>query len=203
MAAKNHDLHGSAPDKSAAALVLIDVINALDFRGGRRMLKAALPAARRIAALKRRAREARVPVIYANDNFGRWRSDFAEAVKRVAQANVPGRFIAELLAPEREDYFVLKPKHSAFFSTTLSTLLEYLKVKTLVLTGYAGDVCVLATAMDAYMRDLHLYVPRDCTASASPTDNRQALAYMARVLDARTTVSTRIDLRKLRSAVPR
>jgi nicotinamidase-related amidase len=203
MPAKNHDLHGSAPDKCAAALILIDVINALDFRGGRRMLKTALPAARRIAALKHRARATGVPVIYANDNFGRWRSDFGEAVKQVLQADVPGRPIAELLAPDRDDYFVLKPKHSAFFSTTLDTLLEYLKASSVVLAGYAGDVCVLATALDAYMRDFHIYVPRDCTASPTPANNRAALEYMARVLDVRTTPSLRLDLKKLKNGAPR
>ena len=58
------------------ALVLIDVINDFDFPKAEALLRHALPAAERIAALKERARRARIPTIYANDNFGRWRSDF-------------------------------------------------------------------------------------------------------------------------------
>jgi nicotinamidase-related amidase len=198
MPASNHDLHGNAPDTCAAALLLIDVINDLEFPGGRALAKTAVPAAARIAALKRRARKARIPVIYANDNFGRWRSDFSEAVEHCLHDGVRGRPLAEMLAPEREDYFVLKPKHSAFFSTTLATLLEYLKVERLVFAGFAGDACVLISAVDAFMRDFELFVPSDCIASKSPAENRRALAYMARVLHADTRASARLNLAALR-----
>ena len=203
MPAKNHDLHGNAPDTCDAALLLIDVINDLEFPGGRELLAPALRAARKIAALKKRARDAGIPIIYANDNFGRWRSNFAEVVQHCLADGVTGQPIAELLAPERDDYFVLKPKHSAFYSTTLETLLEYLQTKRLVLTGFAGDACVLMTAADAYMRDVDLFIPGDCTASRSMVENRKALQYMARVLHAETRASTRLDLRKLAGRVKR
>ena len=203
MPAKNPDLHGNAPDACDAALLLIDVINDLEFPGGRKLLVPALRAARRIAALKTHAREIGVPVIYANDNFGRWRSNFADVVQHCLHDGVRGQRIAELLAPKREDYFVLKPKHSAFYSTTLETLLEYLQTKRLILTGFAGDACVLMTAADAYMRDVELYVPSDCTASQSPEENRAALRYMARMLHADTTPSNKLDVRKLAGRVKR
>jgi nicotinamidase-related amidase len=195
--AKNHDLHGSAPDSSPAALILIDVINDLEFEGGEKLVRPALRAARRIAALVEQARKRHVPVIYANDNFGRWRSDFHQVVAHCLQEGIRGRPITELLRPEPDDYFVLKPKHSAFFSTTLDTLLEYLKAERLVLTGFSGDQCVMLTAADAYMRDFELYTPRDCTASTSPVENRRALQYMARVFDVDTALSTRLDLARL------
>jgi nicotinamidase-related amidase len=203
MPAKNSDLHGNAPDTCDAALLLVDVINDLEFPGGRKLLKPGLRAARRIAALKARAREIGVPVIYANDNFGRWRSDFSQVVEHCLGEEVAGRPIVELLAPDREDYFVLKPKHSAFYSTTLETLLEYLQTKRLIAAGFAGDACVLMTAADAYMRDVELYVPSDCTASASNAENRKALQYMARVLHADTTPSAGLDLKKLAGRVRR
>ena len=184
-------------------MLLVDVITDLEFPGGRKLLKPGLKAARRIAALKARVREIGVPVIYANDNFGRWRSDFSQVVEHCLGEGVTGQPIVELLAPDREDYFVLKPKHSAFYATTLETLLEYLKTKGLVVTGFAGDACVLMTAADAYLRDVEIYVPADCTASASPTENRKALQYMARVLHADTRASERLDLRKLAGRVRR
>src|SRR5689334_7207116 len=119
----NRDLHGNAPDKASVALLLIDMINALDFADGKIILKQALPAARRIARLKKRCRRAGIPAIYVNDNFGRWRSDFKNLLKHCLSRKVPGRSLAQLLPPETEDYFVLKPKHSGFFASTLSTLL--------------------------------------------------------------------------------
>jgi nicotinamidase-related amidase len=197
MPARNPDLHGFAPDACPVALLLIDWINALEFDDGKKLLEPAVRAADRVAALKSRARDAKIPVIYANDNFGRWRSNFEGVVHHCLEDGALGRPLAERLAPGPDDYFVLKPKHSAFFSTTLDTLLEYLRVERLILTGITGDMCVLITAIDAHMRDFELYVPRDCTASITTAHNRMALDYMRRVPDADTTPSTRLDLRKL------
>src|SRR5687767_7396984 len=125
MPAKNEDLHGNAPDKSEVALLLIDVINDLEFPEGGQLLRHALPMARRIAALKEWAKQARIPVIYVNDNFGRWRSDFGAQVEHCLKDGVRGKPVVELLRPGEDDYFVLKPKPSGFFSTALDTLLEY------------------------------------------------------------------------------
>jgi nicotinamidase-related amidase len=186
MPAKHEDLHGNAPDKAGTALVLVDVINDLEFEGGDRLLQHALPAAQRIAELKARAVAAGIPVVYANDNFGKWRSDLRDVVEHCLHDGVRGGPIVQLLHPAEEDYFVLKPKHSAFFATTLELLLKYLEADTLILCGFSGDVCVLLTAADAYMRDYHLLVPEDCVASINPRENARVLAYMKRNFDADT-----------------
>ena len=197
MAIRNASLHGNAPDSSPVALLVIDMINDLEFDGGGRLLSRAVAVARRIAALKRRARERRVPVIYVNDNFGRWRSDFREAVDHCLHDGVRGQPLAELLRPEKDDYFVLKPKHSGFYATTLATLIDHLGAERLILTGVSGDTCVLATAMDAYLRDFELLVPGDCTTSISPAHNRTTLAYMKRTLHADIRPSHRLNLASL------
>jgi nicotinamidase-related amidase len=197
---RRHDLHGSAPDTCPVALLLIDVINDLEFDGGEALLRHALPAAARIAALTRRARVLGVPVVYVNDNFGRWRSDFTALLQHCLGGRVRGRPVARRLRPARDDYFVLKPKHSGFYSTTLALLLEHLGARTLILTGFAGNQCVLFTAQDAYVRDFRLVVPADCVASNAAGDNRAALRHMAKVLGADTTPSGRLDLARLRGA---
>lgn len=184
MTRPNRDLHGSAPDKCAVALLLIDVINDLDFPEGEQLLEHALPMARQIQTLKQRAVEAGVPVIYVNDNFGRWQSNFSAQVEHVLHDGVRGQAIAELLHPGEDDYFILKPKHSGFYSTTLELLLRYLEVKTVVLTGIAGNICVLFTANDAYLRDLRVVVPADCVASNTKVENDAALDVMQKILKA-------------------
>jgi len=194
MPQKNIDLHGSAPDKHKFALLLIDVINDFDFPEADELLKYARPMARNLLRLKRRAQKAGVPVVYINDNFGRWKSDFRRIVQHCAQHG-RGREVVELLRPEENDYFVLKPKHSGFFSTTLETLLRYLETQTLILTGIAGNFCVLFTANDAYMRDFNLFVPLDCTVSNSKKENDSALALMKKFLKADTRTSSGIALR--------
>lgn len=180
----NDDLHGNAPDESEIVLLLIDVINDLEFVGGDELLEHALPVARNIASLKQRAQQADVPVIYVNDNFGKWRSDFKRTIAHCLEKNVRGRPLAQLLQPDETDYFVLKPKHSGFFSTSLDLLLKYLGARILVLTGFAGNNCVLFTANDAYLRDYKLIIPADCTASIRKGDNDNALHQMQDVLKA-------------------
>ena len=198
MPMKNEDLHGNVPDKADIALLLIDVINDLEFEGGEKLLKHALHAADKIAALKKRCQQAGIPTIYVNDNFGRWQSDFNKLLKHCLEEDVRGKPLVERLKPDEDDYFVLKPKHSGFFSTTLDTLLEYLQAKTLILTGVAGNICVLFTANDAYMRDFHLVVPSDCIASNSAEDNEHALDLMKTVLKADTRPSTELDFDELK-----
>jgi nicotinamidase-related amidase len=194
MPAKNPDLHGNAPDQAPVVLLLIDVINDLEFDGGAALLSQALPMADRLAALKARARRAGIPAVYVNDNFGRWRSDLRAQLAHCLAQGVRGRPLVERLVPDPEDYFVLKPKHSGFYSTTLDTLLTYLRAQTLILTGLTADNCVLFTASDAYLRDFHLVVPRDCVAAVDPRHTRVALEHMRRVLKAELTPSTALSL---------
>jgi nicotinamidase-related amidase len=198
MPSANQDLHGNAPDKSPVALLLIDVINDLEFPEADQLLRFAGPMAQQIAILKQRARQAGIPVIYVNDNFGRWRSNFQAYVDHCLNENVRGRVLAERLKPDEDDYFVLKPKHSGFFSTTLDILLDYLQVETVILTGIAGNICVLFTANDAYMRDFHLVVPSDCVASNTEQDNQHALDEMRTVLKADTRPSGELDCEALK-----
>src|SRR5205823_4281868 len=140
MTAQGTDLHGSAPDSHPVALLLVDVINPCDFPEADDFLRHALPAAKNIAALKCKAIDAGVPVIYANDNFGRWRSDLSAVVQRCQEPGCKGRPLCEALSPAEEDYFVLKPKHSAFYSTTLDLLLRALKTRVLVVCGFATNI---------------------------------------------------------------
>jgi nicotinamidase-related amidase len=194
MPPKNSDLHGNVPDQCSVALILIDVINDMEFESGAQLFKNGLPAARQLAALKQRARDAGVPVIYVNDNFGKWRSDFRQQLDHVLEDGVRGKPVAELLRPGKDDYFVLKAKHSGFYHTQLDLLIDYLRVRTVILGGFATDMCVLFTASDAYLRDLDIIVPPDCCASASMTHHQSALEHMARVLHVKTIPSPEIDL---------
>src|SRR5262249_36305085 len=129
-----------------------------------------------------------------NDNFGRWRSDLSAQVEHCLHDGVRGRPITELLRPDKDDYFVLKPKHSGFYSTTLEVLLEYLEVHTLILTDITANICVLFTANDAYMRDYRLVIPSDCVASNTAEENDYALEQMRRILKADIRPSTELSL---------
>jgi nicotinamidase-related amidase len=177
------------------ALLLIDVINDLAFEGSDALVEQAEPMARRLSALKRRAISAGIPAIYVNDNFGQWRSDFRQTVVHCTKASSPGRVVSRRLRPAARDYFVLKPKHSGFFDTTLDTLLKTLQIRRVIITGIAGNICVLFTANDAYMRELDLFAPADCIVSNTPTDNEHALRQIEIVLKGTLAKSTQLVFR--------
>jgi nicotinamidase-related amidase len=177
-------------------LLIVDMINRWDFPDADQLLRHAARIAAPIAALKQRCRRAGVPVVYANDNRGQWRSDFRQVVAQAIEAGGVGARIAAQLAPDEDDYFVLKPKHSAFFSTPLGLLLQHLQAHRLIVTGVASDQCVLTTAAEARMRDYEVIVPADCVASQSVARNRRAMAQMDEALAIPTTASARIALRR-------
>ncbi|HRO60294.1 MAG TPA: isochorismatase family cysteine hydrolase [Burkholderiaceae bacterium] len=185
---------GSETKHAHTALLIVDMINLLDFPEGRQLLAQALPAARRIAALKRRLKAAGIPTIYVNDNFTHWHSDFRQIVAMCSAPSSLGAPLAAELVPDDDDYTVLKPRHSAFFATPLAVLLEQLEVRRTIVTGVAGDACVLASASDAHVRGLEVIVPADCVASITAERNRNALALMKS--------SMRLDIRSSRSIRP-
>src|SRR6266566_828652 len=202
MPAKNPDLHGNVPDQCSVGLVLIDVINDMEFDDGEALFENALPAAKNLARLRRRAKDAGVPVIYVNDNFGKWRSDFRQQLGHVMEDGVRGEPIAKLLCPDEDDYFVLKAKHSGFYHSQLDLLIQYLQVRTILIAGFTTDNCVLFTASDAYLRDLDIILPPDCSTAVTIEHHQRAIEYMERVLHVKAVPSTEIDFSELLESPP-
>jgi nicotinamidase-related amidase len=172
------------------ALLLIDLISSFEFENGDKLLEATIPVAERIAQLRENARAANIPVIYANDNWGKWKEDFKTIVGHFTKPGAKGRDVVSLIQPGADDYYILKPHRSAFYSTSLMLLLENLKVKNLIITGVTTDICVIFSANDAYMRGFNLFVPRDCVAAVEPSHTATAMDLIQRVLKADTSPST-------------
>lgn len=189
----NHTRH-----TSPVALLLIDVINHFEFPDGRRILQQALPIAPRLAKLKQRCQRAGIPVIYVNDNFGQWRSDAKSLVARCLETTREGKPFVDQLRPGDEDYFVLKPMHSAFFQTPLEILLRHLGATSLILTGLATNSCIVCTAHDAKMRDFRLYVPSDCSAARTSREHHQSIEHIREMAGASVVPSTSLRVASLR-----
>lgn len=173
-------------NRTNTALLLIDVINDLNFPEADAFLQHGIAASKNILSLRNYCYKAEVPVIYVNDNFGVWRSDFAQVIQHCTSQSSKGNEISSRLMPSTSDYFVLKPKHSGFYCTSLDPLLEFLECDNLILCGFAGNICVLFTGNDAYMREYKIVVPADCIASNSKTENDWALLQMSSLLKADT-----------------
>jgi len=174
------------------ALLIVDMINDFDFEGGVDLLRNTQRIVAPLKALRARMAAMGCPVVFCNDNFGQWRSDFRQVVKHCCASDARGHAICRVMRPARDDYFVLKPRHSAFYATPLEALLDDVKAGSLVVTGIAGDGCVLSTASDAHIRKHEVMVPRDCMASISGERNDNAIAYLGESLRLDTRPSTDI-----------
>lgn len=182
------------PATCHTALLIIDMINDLEFTDGPAMFPHARAASLPILALSRSARASGVPIVYVNDNYGQWHSERSLIVEHCAREGALGRELVELLRPEDDDYFVIKPQFSGFYSTNLPALLPRLGAQRLILTGVAADICVLFTAADAHMREYDLWVPSDCVASSDPQRTVWALEIMKNSMQAETKPTSEFSL---------
>jgi nicotinamidase-related amidase len=180
--------------ETKSALLILDMLNTFDFAEGKILAKRTLSIAKNILKLKIKCDKAKVPVIYVNDNFGDWHSDWKIVYEKCTAENCLGKNIGEMLKPTEKDLFVLKPKHSGFYSTNLEPLLKSLKVKRLILSGIAGDICVLFTAHDAHMRDFEIYIPKDCIISNTPQGDRFLMHQFEKTLKFPVGLSKNISL---------
>jgi nicotinamidase-related amidase len=170
------------PENSKSALLIIDILNPFDFNHGSTLAKHTEKIVEPLLTLRSVCQKKQIPVIYINDHYNLWQADLKKIYNKCL--NDLSQPIIEPLKPGEDDYFLIKPKHSAFYGTALNTLLHALKVNTLILSGIAGNICVLFTANDAYMREFNLVVPENCIASVSEDDNQYALTMMKNVLKA-------------------
>lgn len=182
------------PAPGGWALLVVDMISAWDFPDADKLLPGAQAITRPLSALCRRARAVHVPVIYANDNRGRWRSDFPSLVELSVAKGGAGAAITQALMPEPEDYFVLKPHLSGFSGTPLALLLQHLQARRIIVTGVASDQCILATVADARMHALEVVVPRDCVATQTARRQAMVLEQFQAVFRVATTPGSRIRL---------
>jgi nicotinamidase-related amidase len=183
------------PSPVPVALLLIDVLTTFQFPDGDAILQSALVMRNALVKLKGRAREARIPVLYVNDNFGDWRSEKEVLMGRCLEAK--GAAFVRPLLPDSEDYFVLKPMHSAFYMTPLEVLLQHLQVETLILTGLTSNSCITVTAHDANMRGFDIYIPPDCSCASNTEEHAQALAQLGTTAGANLTRSNSLRLPNL------
>ncbi|MFE2102719.1 cysteine hydrolase family protein [Streptomyces sp. NPDC059468] len=187
-------------ETGGSALVVIDMINTYEHEDAELLLPAAERVVPVLAELIGRARDACVPVIYANDNFGLWRSHHGELVE--AALSRPHAGLVEPIRPDDDSLFVVKTRHSVFHDTPMSYLLWQLDVGTVVLAGQVTEQCVLYSALDAHIRHLDVTVPRDAVASIHPHLEAAALEMMERNMGARIVQAMEVNFRGGRRPAP-
>jgi nicotinamidase-related amidase len=177
--------------RGRAAVLALDLINDFSFPDGPAVRRALAARVGHITQLLGRARKAGIPVIYANDNLGTWRSDSRALIDHCTTQGRAGADIVKALSPAPWDFIVLKPRHSAFFGTPLEVLLNDQHIDTLIIIGTSAESCVWMTAGDAHTRGFDLVIPADTLAGASAAALRRTLTSLKQVLGARVPAQAR------------
>lgn len=176
---------------SKRALIVIDMINTYDHPDASRLVPSASRAVPTITKLLERARTDGLPVIYANDNFGEWRSHHGEIVDTALSG--PHADLVEPIRPDDSSLFVVKARHSIFYETPLAYLLNRLGVEHVILCGQVTEQCVLYSALDAHIRHLEVTVPQDAVAHIHEDLADAALRMMERNMSAHISYADDIE----------
>lgn len=182
---------------AGAALLLVDVINDLEYPGGDELLRHARPMAQRTAALRERARRTGIPTIYVNEPGARHQTTFNHLVDHCLMPSVRGRAVVELLRPEQDDYFIVAPLESTTLLAKLDALAKTLQFQTLILAGLAASIQVRFVANDTYLSGFRFVVPEDCVASKTKAHTRSVLDQVQTALDADVVPSAELPLQAL------
>ena len=151
-------------------------------------IKPALEAARRIG----------LPVIYvnnANQMVAARYSEFGSLLVRTHGLTVEERWerdpvefqFSKLVEPVPGEYVVRKQMYSGFFETCLESLLRNLRIRNLVVVGFAANACLQGTLNDALYRNYRVVLLRDCTAAMEFPDTMEEQAitrYVVRHVEA-------------------
>lgn len=175
-------------DKPKAALILVDVINSFfepglpNYYAG---VQDVLPALR---TLREAARASATTVVHAAEKHRPGFHDFEWGklpVHHLADAHDAAFF--EDFAPEGDnETIVYKRRFSAFFATDLALFLHEQGIKRVIVAGVKTNVCIRATAQDAFANGFEPIVARESTNSNRPHLAEASLEdinrYMGRVV---------------------
>ena len=164
------------------------MLNPYEHEDADRLTKSVETVVEPISSLIAHAQEHDVELIYVNDNYGDWNSSSEELAQRALEGARPD-LVEPILPPEGTD-FVIKARHTIFYMTPLEYLLGQKEIDHLVLVGQVTEQCILYSALDAYVRHLHVTVPPDAAACIHENLADAALEMMERNMRAELTPVT-------------
>ncbi len=172
------------PGKNKKALLIIDMLNDFVVKGAPLKVPGARGLVGNIKREMNKAHHNKVPVIYCCDRHPKDDREF-EVWPPHAVKGTRGAEVIDELRPRKGDIVIYTRTYSGFYRTALERTLKGLGVRHLILTGVATNICILYTAVDAYMRGYEVSVPEDCVAAFSTEDHRFALRQIRETLKPR------------------
>ena len=168
------------------ALIVIDMLNTYDHEDADTLADSVREALPQIVELRDQAKERDdFLLVYSNDNYDEWSAGRGDLIKRALDGKHPD--LVKPIAPEHPLPFIPKGRHSVFYETALSHLLQVEGVKRVVMVGQVTEQCILYSALDGYLRGFEIVVPRDAVAHIDDELADAALKMMERNLHADLT----------------
>ncbi len=151
---------------SRYAVLVIDVVKDFTDPAGKVPHPEAAVIVPRIDAFVQAARTAGALIIWVIDQHRPGKPDWElQNVRDHCTAGTPGVELAPPLTPQPEDYVIPKRRYSAFVGTDLDLILRDNRIDTVFLVGTKTNVCIRATATDAFQRNYRVIVPRECVST--------------------------------------
>lgn len=142
-----------------SALIVADMFNTYDHEDAEALTSSVEHIVEPVTSLLARAREEDVELVYVNDNYGDWSASKQDLIENAMKGERPD--LVEPVLPPDGVSFVPKARHSIFYGTPLEWLLSQKGIDHVVLIGQVTEQCILYSALDAYVRELKITVPRD------------------------------------------
>jgi nicotinamidase-related amidase len=144
------------------ALIVTDMLNPYEHEDADKLAANVETMLPNLVALREQADAEGAPVIYVNDNHEEWESSRDSLIEGAVHGARPD--LVEPILPRDDDLFLAKTRHSIFYATPLAHILGQEDIDHIVLAGQVTEQCILYSALDAYIRHIHLTVPRDAVA---------------------------------------
>ncbi|MGH8900337.1 MAG: cysteine hydrolase family protein [Egibacteraceae bacterium] len=171
-------------------LVVIDMLNPYEHEDAELLEKSVANVVGPLGELITRARtRSDVQLIFVNDNYGDFAATPEDIVARARSGRRPD--LVQPVVPPKDCVFLTKVRHSAFYGTPLDYMLRQGDVEKVILTGQVTEQCILYSALDAYVRDFTICVPRDGVAHIDAELSEAALRMMERNMHAEIVTAAR------------
>jgi maleamate amidohydrolase len=155
-------------------LLVVDFLKAYTVEGAPLFAPGVVDAVAKTPELLAAARKAGIPVIHTRILYlakncvdgGMWVKK-APVMKTMVEGNVLAEF-CEGVEPLAGELVIVKQYASAFFGTSLASLLHTQGIDTVVMAGCSTSGCIRATAVDAVQHGFRAIVVRDCVGDRHP-----------------------------------
>ena len=150
-------------------VLIVDLVKAYTTPGSALYAPPVVDAVQASVELVAKARLKSVPVVYTRVLYAQNGLDGGLFVQKVPVlrtfiAGEPLTEVVEELSPQPDDVVLIKQYASAFFGTSLASMLTSRGVDTILLLGCSTSGCVRATAVDGLQHGFRVMVPRECVA---------------------------------------